>query len=64
MPEAGVSAVVKAERSAGFEFSGDDVALAALVRALVDAGAPVCGIEEITESLEQLYSRLSTGETM
>lgn len=60
----GVSGVLNAERSAGFEFLGDDAALAALVRGLVEAGAPVCGIEEITESLEQLYSRLSTGETM
>jgi ABC-2 type transport system ATP-binding protein len=60
----GVRAVVKEELAASFDFAGDDMSLAALVRALVEAGAPVCGAEEITETLEQLYSRLSTGETM
>jgi hypothetical protein len=38
--------------------------LAALVRDLVNAGAPVCGVEEKTESLEALFSRLSSGEVM
>jgi ABC-2 type transport system ATP-binding protein len=60
----GVSGVANAELSAAFNFSGDDPALAELVRGLVAAGAPVCGVDEMTESLEQLYSRLSTGETM
>ena len=59
----GVSNVVKDELSARFDFAGDDVALAALVRGLVGAGASICGAEEVTETLEQLYSRLSTGET-
>lgn len=60
----GVSAIRQAELSFGFEFSGDDAAMAGLVHAMVSAGAPVCGIEEVAESLEQLYSRLSSGETM
>jgi ABC-2 type transport system ATP-binding protein len=60
----GVSGIVKAELWTRFDFSGDDAALAALVRELIGAGAPVCGIEEVTESLEQLYSRISSGETM
>ncbi|HWZ54560.1 MAG TPA: ABC transporter ATP-binding protein [Verrucomicrobiae bacterium] len=60
----GVSSVVKAGLAAHFDFAGEDSALAGLVRGLVDAGAPICGAEEITETLEQLYSRLSSGETM
>jgi ABC-2 type transport system ATP-binding protein len=47
-----------------FAFAGDDGDLAALVRELVAAGAPVCGVEEITETLERLYSRVSSGEVM
>jgi len=34
------------------------------VRDLVTAGAPVCRVEEITETLEQFYSRVSSGEVM
>jgi ABC-2 type transport system ATP-binding protein len=49
---------------ARFSFAGDDAELAALVRQLVAEGAPVCGIEEITETLERLYSRVSSGEVM
>jgi len=60
----GVRAIVKDELAASFDFAGDDISLAALIRTLIEAGAPVCGAEEITETLEQLYSRLSTGETM
>jgi ABC-2 type transport system ATP-binding protein len=59
----GVSGVGKADLGAHFEFAGDDTALAGLLRGLVEAGAPICGAEEITETLEQLYSRLSSGET-
>lgn len=44
--------------------SGSEASLAELVRALVNAGAPVCGVEEITESLEQLFFRISSGEVM
>lgn len=47
-----------------FAFTGDDGELATLVRELVAAGAPVCGVEEITETLERLYSRVSSGEVM
>jgi ABC-2 type transport system ATP-binding protein len=60
---AGVSGVVKAEAAVQFDFDGNDAALADLIRGLVEAGAPVCGVEELTESLEQLYSRISSGET-
>ncbi len=58
----GVTGVMKDDLAARFDFAGDDAALAALVRGLVEAGAPVCGAEELTETLEQLYSRLSSGE--
>jgi ABC-2 type transport system ATP-binding protein len=47
-----------------FAFTGDDAELATLLRELVAAGAPVCGVEEITETLERLYSRVSSGEVM
>lgn len=49
---------------AEFNLAGDDTELAALVRELVGAGAPVCGVEKITETLERLYSRISSGEVM
>jgi ABC-2 type transport system ATP-binding protein len=50
--------------SAEFAFSGADSDLAALVTALVSAGAPVCGVQELPEGLEQLYIRVSGGEEL
>lgn len=50
--------------STSFAFPGDKSELAVLVRDLVNAGAPVCAVEETVESLEQLFSRLSSGEVM
>jgi hypothetical protein len=38
--------------------------LAEIVRGLVSAGLLVCGVEEITETLEELYSRVSSDEVM
>jgi ABC-2 type transport system ATP-binding protein len=58
----GVSSVVKGEVSVQFDFDANDTALADLVRGLIEAGAPVCGVEELTETLEQLYSRIANGE--
>ncbi len=49
---------------AEFAFAGGDAELADLVRALVLAGGPVYSVEEISETLEQVYSRLSRGEVM
>jgi ABC-2 type transport system ATP-binding protein len=49
---------------AEFVFPGTSAELAALVRDAVGAGAPICGIEEKVESLEALFSRLSSGEVM
>jgi ABC-2 type transport system ATP-binding protein len=60
----GVTGVVRTGESAQFNFDGNDASLAVLVRGLIEAGAQVCAVEEITETLEQLYSRLSSGETM
>ncbi len=48
--------------SAHFSFAGSDSDLAALVAALVSAGAPICGVQELTEGLERLYLRISGGE--
>ena len=47
-----------------FSFSGTDAELAELMKALIATGAPVCGVEKITDSLEQVYSRLTKGEVM
>jgi len=50
--------------SAEFPFSGSDADLAALIRDLVQAGAPLCSLEEKSDSLEALFSKLSSGEVM
>jgi len=62
----GVSDVKPSDHTAGAEFTlaGDDARTSELLRALVAAGAPVCGFQEAGETFEQLYSRLSSGETM
>jgi hypothetical protein len=38
--------------------------MAELNKALISTGAPVCGVEVITDSLEQVYARLTKGEVM
>jgi ABC-2 type transport system ATP-binding protein len=60
----GVSSVTTANAEASFDFAGSDMDLAELIRALISAGALVCGVGEITETLEQLYSRVSSDEVM
>lgn len=50
--------------SAEFHFSGNDEELAKLVREAVLGGAAIFSVEEKTESLEALFSRLSSGEVM
>jgi ABC-2 type transport system ATP-binding protein len=60
----GVSEVKEAGLEAEMVFPGTDAELAALVRDAVSAGAPICGVEEKTETLEALFSRLSSGEVM
>lgn len=60
----GVSSVATANAEASFNFAGSDMELAELIRGLISAGALVCGVEEITETLEQLYSRVSSDEVM
>ena len=45
-----------------FEFTGGETEVAALVKALVIDGAGVYAVEDLTETLEQVVSRLSTGE--
>jgi ABC-2 type transport system ATP-binding protein len=50
--------------SAEFAFSGNDAELASLVRELVSAGAPVCVVEEKSDTLETIFSKLSSGEVM
>lgn len=47
-----------------FVFPGSDGDLAALIRATVLQGAPIYSVEEKTDSLEELFARLSTGEVM
>jgi len=60
----GVSETFAEAAGARFSFAHGDAELAALVRELVAAGAAVCAIEQITETLERLYSRVSSGEVM
>jgi ABC-2 type transport system ATP-binding protein len=62
--QSGVSGVVHADSVTQFAYTGTDSELAELVRAIIAAGAPVCGVQEVTETLEQLYSRISSGEVM
>ncbi len=52
------------ETGAQFNLAGGDAEVAALVRDLALAGAPICGVEEMVKSLEQLYFQLSTSEVM
>ena len=59
-----VSEVREEGLAAEVVFPGTEEELAALVHDLVSAGARVCGVEEKTESLEALFSRLSSGEVM
>ena len=60
----GVSDVKADATSAEFLLAGDDARIAELMGQLVAAGAPVCGMQDASENLETLYSRLSSGETM
>ena len=60
----GVSGVVETEAVVHFAYAGSDAELAGLIRGLVEAGAPVCGVQEVSETLEMLYSRISSGEVM
>ena len=60
----GVSEIKDNGLEAEFVFPGTDSELAALVRQAVNAGAPICGVEEKVETLEALFSRLSSGEVM
>ena len=62
--QAGVSELRDEGDAAEFVFPGTDTELAALVREAVNAGATVCGVEEKVETLEALFSRLSSGEVM
>lgn len=61
---AGVSEVKEAGLEVEMAFPGTDAELAALVRDAINAGAPICGVEEKVETLEALFSRLSSGEVM
>jgi ABC-2 type transport system ATP-binding protein len=60
----GVSELRAGSDSAEFVFPGTDSELAALVCEAVNAGAQVCIVQEHVESLETLFSRLSSGEVM
>jgi ABC-2 type transport system ATP-binding protein len=60
----GVAEVKEDNLSSEFVFPGTEAELAVLVRDAVNAGAPICGVEEKVETLEALFSRLSSGEVM
>ena len=60
----GVSQIHDNGPTAEFAFSGSDEELALLLQEAIASGAPVCSVEEKVESLEALFSRLSSGEVM
>jgi len=60
----GAAALTVEPSGAQFSFAGPDAELAELLKSLIAAGAPVFGMEKITDSLEQVYSRLTKGEVM
>jgi ABC-2 type transport system ATP-binding protein len=59
-----VSNIVVEPLSVEFSFTGTDAQMAELNKALISTGAPVCGVEMIADSLEQVYARLTKGEVM
>jgi ABC-2 type transport system ATP-binding protein len=59
-----VSNVAVEPTSVEFSFTGSDAQMAELNKALISTGAPVCGVEMINDSLEQVYARLTKGEVM
>jgi len=59
-----VSGIATEGTAVEFAIEGGDQRVAALLRELIGAGAPVCGVELAHESLERLYSRISSGEVM
>src|SRR5271163_1427191 len=60
----GVSEVLQGSGATEFIFPGSDADLAALIREAILAGAAIYSVEEKTDSLEELFARLSTGEVM
>jgi ABC-2 type transport system ATP-binding protein len=60
----GITEIKTESASTEFSIAASDAEVAALLREAINAGAPICALEELTESLEQLYSRLSPGEVM
>jgi ABC-2 type transport system ATP-binding protein len=59
-----VSEVLHGPAGTEFIFPGTDADLAALIREAILAGAAIYSVEEKTDSLEELFARLSTGEVM
>lgn len=43
-------------------YSGDDTAIAGIVKALVDAGIPVCGVEPERNELERIFLEVTKGD--
>jgi ABC-2 type transport system ATP-binding protein len=64
VPHPMVSNIVVEPTEVEFSFAGTDAQMAELNKAVISTGAPVCGIEVITHSLEQVYARLTKGEVM
>jgi ABC-2 type transport system ATP-binding protein len=60
----GVNEVLQGAGATEFVFPGNDAELAALIREAVLAGATIYSVEEKTDSLEELFARLSSGEVM
>jgi len=58
----GVSGVAADAEGARFSLTGGELEMAALVQALVAAGAPVYAVGEVADTLETVVSRLASGE--
>jgi ABC-2 type transport system ATP-binding protein len=52
------------DAGAAFAFAGSHTELANIVKGLVLSGAPVYRVEELSETLESLYSRISSGDPL
>jgi|GEM_PF-6340748 len=61
---ASVSQVYEVDTHLEVDFQGDDEAVAGLLKALVEAGIEVLTFSEISNDLEEVFLRLTEGQTV
>jgi ABC-2 type transport system ATP-binding protein len=59
-----VAEATKIDSGVQFNYAGTDADLAKLIQELVAAGAPICGVEHVGRTLEEVYSKITRGEVM